>query len=194
MGVDKALLPFQGGPLVEHMRSVVSGVASSCPLQEIILSGAVTGYPSLPDSIPNRGPLGGIHAAMRGCLEKHIEWMVVVPVDMPLMRSEVLAELPGVVTAESSSEDLTVVHFEEYELPLLVRVSEEVLSVLESSLQSGAGGEKLSIRRFIASVAPRRKRVLPVEAYDCFVNTNTADQWRDMLAVANATEVAQEEL
>jgi molybdopterin-guanine dinucleotide biosynthesis protein A len=89
MGADKALALFGGIPLIQvaletlaeaHLSACIAGSRSSLGefAQEI------------PDTFPESGPLGGIHAALAG---SQAEWNLFLPVDLPLMPSSLLASL-----------------------------------------------------------------------------------------------------
>ena len=65
MGRDKALLPFNGAPLVAHIAQILAPI-----FPEIIVVTAneniarAADLPAVADTFANRGPLGGIHAAL----------------------------------------------------------------------------------------------------------------------------------
>jgi molybdenum cofactor guanylyltransferase len=88
MGRDKALLDLAGKPLVQHavlkLRRLTDDVS--------ILSGRpelAAFAPLVPDLRENRGPLGGIEAALAHT--RH-DWIFVLPVDMPFLPTFVLEQ------------------------------------------------------------------------------------------------------
>jgi len=89
MGADKALALFGGIPLIQIALETLS---------EAHLSGCIAGSRSLlgefaqeiPDTFPESGPMGGIHAALA---TSPSEWNLFLPVDLPLMPSSLLASL-----------------------------------------------------------------------------------------------------
>lgn len=90
MGRSKADLPLLGKPLllwqVEKLRSL--GV------QEILLSGQhcpdIPGARVVPDLLPHRGPLGGLHACLSQAAHENC---LVLSVDVPLLPPSALAHL-----------------------------------------------------------------------------------------------------
>lgn len=65
MGRDKALLPFQGRPMIQQICEIAGKVFSSL----VVITGRPENYgfldlPVLPDLYPGCGALGGIHAAL----------------------------------------------------------------------------------------------------------------------------------
>src|SRR5690349_1942483 len=88
MGCNKALLPFRGRTLVEHIASEVSTVTHTVALIGDRALYIILGYPVIEDVFPGRGPLSGIHAALRA---SGAEWSLVVACDMPEMTAGFLS-------------------------------------------------------------------------------------------------------
>lgn len=91
MGTDKALLHFNGRPLIAHAMDILK--AAGLP---VTIAGAqpeahdeLESYaPVLPDSETDLGPLGGICAALA---VSNTEYAVFLPVDLPLLPSSLVA-------------------------------------------------------------------------------------------------------
>jgi molybdenum cofactor guanylyltransferase len=96
MGRDKALLPFEGRSLVEHVASQARGVTDNITLVGAIRRYANLGYPVIEDIFPGRGPLSGLHAALTS---SNSNWNLVLACDMPGLSGEFLIQL--VTRAES---------------------------------------------------------------------------------------------
>ncbi|WP_263384675.1 molybdenum cofactor guanylyltransferase [Granulicella arctica] len=99
MGRDKALLELDGHPLVEHavrkLRTFCSDVhiLSSQPELEIFA-------PLVADIHPGCGPLGGIETAL---LHATHAWSIFLPVDMPFLEADYLAQwAAGVIAARDA--------------------------------------------------------------------------------------------
>jgi molybdopterin-guanine dinucleotide biosynthesis protein A len=81
MGRNKALVPFLGAPLIQRVVQRLAGlgdemiVTSNAPDELAFL-----GLPCLPDRLPGRGALGGLHTALAGASHP---WVAVVACDMP---------------------------------------------------------------------------------------------------------------
>ncbi|GJL85393.1 MAG: molybdenum cofactor guanylyltransferase [Micavibrio sp.] len=84
MGQDKALLDYNGRPLLDHMIDLLQkmGVA------DIYVSGNYEGYHCIPDSEPCNGPAEAIQGVMKE-LNGH-DGALFVPVDMPFLTQDVL--------------------------------------------------------------------------------------------------------
>lgn len=90
MGRDKALLPFRGKTLVEHIAAQVLEAAGS-----VTLIGGPERFqslklPAIADLVPDCGPLGGIITALD---VSTAEWNLVVACDMPSVTAPVLRAL-----------------------------------------------------------------------------------------------------
>lgn len=89
MGSDKALLEFDGRTLLSRAMEVARIVA-----EEVIILGSREKYgdlgPVVEDIYPERGPLGGIHAALSAT---RTELNLVVAVDVPFVPPEFLQYL-----------------------------------------------------------------------------------------------------
>ena len=100
MGRDKALLPFKGRTLVEHIAAAVSLVTGDVSLVAGPGRYHNLGYPVVADVFPACGPLSGIHAALTA---SRAEWNLIVACDMPEVTAEFLELL--LVRAESGDAD-----------------------------------------------------------------------------------------
>lgn len=89
MGRDKALLPFEGGTLLERQ---VALAWSLSPREVWIVGRTEAGFHrpparALPDDVPGQGPLGGLATALRSTRADHV---LLLAVDMPSLTAEFL--------------------------------------------------------------------------------------------------------
>jgi molybdopterin-guanine dinucleotide biosynthesis protein A len=99
MGMDKALLLWEGLPLWEHQMGKLRALGA----RELFLScRSEQGIPALPDvtpvadAWPDAGPLGGIGSCLRVCSSP---LLVVLGIDLPLLPVEFLRRLLGECTS-----------------------------------------------------------------------------------------------
>ncbi|MEK7408011.1 MAG: molybdenum cofactor guanylyltransferase [Acidobacteriota bacterium] len=90
MGRDKALLPFRGATLVEHVAAEVERAAGSVRLVGAPERYRHLPYAVVPDRRPGYGPLGGVETAL---LESQARWNLVVACDMPAVTAAFLGSL-----------------------------------------------------------------------------------------------------
>ena len=90
MGQDKALLPYNGTTLVEHVAKTVSDAAGSVALIGNPERLGNLGLPVFPDELPGSGPASGIYTALR---VSETDWNLVVACDMPAVSAEILRQL-----------------------------------------------------------------------------------------------------
>ncbi len=87
MGKNKALIEFNGKPLVRHMIEILLQTG----LRDVFVSGTVEGYPCIPDARPFFGPaqaMSGIQKLIPG-----YRGYLFVPVDMPFLTPDFLLNL-----------------------------------------------------------------------------------------------------
>jgi len=95
MGQDKRFLLFQGQTLVERSLSLLKNIGSD----QVLISGDLAGYESIPDLLPECGPLGGLHAVVHhielqsGLDKEGRDYLLVIPVDMPYLDEQCLKTL-----------------------------------------------------------------------------------------------------
>lgn len=84
MGKNKALLDYQGTPLIEHMLDILTRAG----LEKTLISGEVEGYECIPDESPFSGPA----EAMKSVIHRFTDYagFLFVPVDMPLLNADML--------------------------------------------------------------------------------------------------------
>jgi molybdopterin-guanine dinucleotide biosynthesis protein A len=145
MGTDKSLLRFGDSTLIEgaieRMRQVTPEVAIVSPRDDLVRYA-----PVIHDIYPDRGPLGGIHAAL--AFSGH-ELNVMLAVDMPFVDPELLKRLLAV--AGESHTAVTAPQTRDGWQPLCAVYRREFAAVAERSLR----GDDYKIDRLFKEVATR---------------------------------------
>jgi molybdenum cofactor guanylyltransferase len=95
MGQPKALLPYRGTTLVEHVAKIVAEATGSVAPASVIVIGdpgslGHLGLPVVPDELPSYGPASGIYTALR---VTNTDWNLVVACDMPAVTADLLRVL-----------------------------------------------------------------------------------------------------
>jgi len=129
MGTDKALLEFEGKPLIACALERLSGFSEIFVSAAAAESYAFTGARIVPDEHPGMGPLGGFISALRAADSDYVCFR---PVDAPLIP----AELHYLIAGACLGKDAAVPTVNGFAEPLLACLSKTALTVLEE-LASG---------------------------------------------------------
>lgn len=98
MGCNKALLPFEGKPLIAHIVDRVQPVVRDLRISTNDADAfAFLGLPLVPDLLPDQGPLMGIASGLRA---SEREWTLMVATDMP---DPPLNQLPAMLDLTATS-------------------------------------------------------------------------------------------
>jgi molybdenum cofactor guanylyltransferase len=131
MGSDKALALFSGTPLIQTALNIL--LAAGVPTR---IAGSRTSLKAfaeeIPDTFPEAGPLGGVHAALS---VSSAEWNIFLPVDMPLMPSSLLTCL--LQRAKRTGALVTVAQLNGRIQPFPVALHREILPFITQRLQTG---------------------------------------------------------
>jgi molybdenum cofactor guanylyltransferase len=92
MGRAKALLPYRGITLVEHIAHTVRDATGSVALIGDPAELGHLGLPVFSDAVSGCGPASGIYTALA---ETATDWNLIVACDMPAISGEILRELLG---------------------------------------------------------------------------------------------------
>ena len=84
MGRDKGAIEWGSGTLLTH---ALKRMRDACPKVVVLGPSVSDGFLSLRDELPNCGPLGGVHSALR---HSRTDWNVFLAVDMPLVPTALL--------------------------------------------------------------------------------------------------------
>ncbi len=179
MGANKALMKFQGEPLIARIAKVLT----SCPaISEILLiTNTPAEYeflhlPSFPDIQPGKGPLGGIYTALS---RTKFSRALVVACDMPFITPELLDYL----CRGSEGAEVCVLESEKGVEPLCAVYAKSCLPVIEKQLRDG----RLKVSDFYPLVKAKIIRLdatLPFYKQSLLANVNTLEE----LATAKKVE------
>ena len=164
MGRDKAMLPWQGRPLIEHQIATLraAGVAT------VHVSGERPDYHGIADSVAHAGPLGGIAGIAMACADAEL---LIVPVDMPRLQPALLQRLLTTTTAGST-------HFVGHVLPMRLRLDPRCRTAL-AELMAADNERHRSLRALQERVGVS---ALPLQAEEelQLVDCNTEQTWREV--------------
>jgi molybdopterin-guanine dinucleotide biosynthesis protein A len=159
MGQDKALLDWNGQPLVTHMIQLLSTICD--PIR-------IVGRQELPDPFPGCGPLGGILTALRS---SETDTLIVTAVDLPFLTPDFLRNLQSHLKVSKHRVLACRIgsHF-----PLCLGLHRELLADVERRLRLS----KLSVHGFIEDSDPE---ILSSPHPAIFQNINTYADYQQAL-------------
>jgi molybdopterin-guanine dinucleotide biosynthesis protein A len=169
MGVDKALVPLLGKPMIEHVLDRVGDMGT----EQIIVTNdpqkySYLGLPLFSDIYVNHGPLGGLHAALAHAAGDHV---LVVACDMPWLNRSLLEYMVSI----RASADVIVPRWTRFPEPLHAVYSRSCLEPVVASLEA----QNLKLISFYSRVRVRyleRDELARIDATGrSFANINTPE-------------------
>ena len=144
MGADKAVLEYEGMTLLE--RAARTALATGMP---VLVAGRsrpdnwpLPNVDFVPDTVPNRGPLGGLETAMRRAAGP----IVALACDLPLLTADALHWLSAQASGQPHEHGLAVLNDGQWE-PLFSVYTPACLPLIERRLAAG----RLSLHGLIES-------------------------------------------
>lgn len=172
MGTDKAFLEFQGTTLLAKALELARAVADEA---------AIVGDPAkfaefgtvVEDIYPRRGPLGGIHAALK---HSETDLNLMIGVDLPLLEIRFLQYL--IQAADESGAVVTVPQAGKHYEPLCAVYRAEFLDAAEQALV--AARNKIDVLFTGISVRTLDDQELAQHHFspEMFRNVNTPEDWK----------------
>ncbi|MFK2891158.1 molybdenum cofactor guanylyltransferase [Dyella flagellata] len=167
MGRDKALLRWQGKPLLEHQMAVLEAAG----VREVKISGDRPDYHGVVDAVPQAGPVGGIAGVAAACVDGEL---LIVPVDMPRLQPALLRRLGE---AQSTA---GCVRFAGHVLPMRLRLDVCCRDLLNALLASSDKHAR-SLRSLQEHVGIHEIDLSAEEATQ-LIDCNTEQTWREVNA------------
>jgi len=170
MGQDKALLPFNGTTLAQHIYQLLKHQLKDVWIsrqkdQELPFSADQIIY----DQSKDKGPLSGISATLKAALKTDkYNGMLIVPVDMPRLQDKTLLPL----LQEGRRMQRPVCYGEQF-MPLYLPVRSDILDFIKQQLKDP------DARKSVASVFFAFEGAQLAEPHDnSLTNTNTIAEWQ----------------
>jgi molybdopterin-guanine dinucleotide biosynthesis protein A len=165
MGRDKALLPWQGRPLIEHQIALLQATG----VDTVRISGDRPDYQGIADPAIHAGPLGGIAGIAAACGDSEL---LIIPVDMPRLQPPLLRRLLTEAIHAGCA------HFTGYVLPMRLRLDPTCRTALDE-LMAADDDRARSLRALQQRVGVSDIVLSPDEA-EQLLDCNTEDTWREV--------------
>lgn len=172
MGVDKAMLPIQGIPMISRVAGMLSGIFS----QVVLLPGDKANYsflqlPHIGDLFEGCGPLGGIHAALHHAAPKPV---FVLACDLPF----VTPPLVNYLLSHLKSAKAVVPSFNGMTQPLCAVYTPQCLQTIDSRLKKGWYGVSRALEEIEHTIIPITEE-LPFYVPNILLNINNEQEYRE---------------
>ena len=165
MGRDKALLPFRGITLLQHVAAAVEQAAGKAVVIGDPERYGKLGYPVWADRVPQCGPMGGVYTALNVTAS---DWNLVVACDMPMLNAPALRYL--IDHALRSSRMCIAAAERQGELqPLCAVYHRRCLPILERAIRERRFAMKSLLSELDTEQVPLERSIL--------ANANTPDDW-----------------
>ena len=172
MGTDKAFLELAGKPLISRAIELARGATTDVQIvgdsEKFAAYGHVIG-----DVYRDRGPLGGIHAALTN---SEAERNLMLAVDLPFLSAEFLKYL--LARSESSNATVTVPSVNGYFQPLCAVYRKQFLTVAERALLESRNKIDALFREVSLCVVSEEDMVANGFDSVIFRNLNTPEEWQ----------------
>lgn len=169
MGRDKALLPFRGRPLIEHVLECARAISIDVTL--------VGDRPDLahyarvvPDEHPGEGPLAAIATALRASSS---DWNIVLAVDLPNLSPELIRFL--VREAQRRNLCAVIPQADGRLQPLCAVYRRDFLAAAEKALATGKRSVEAALRLCPAGYVTEEELMAMGFSARCFINLNTPE-------------------
>jgi molybdenum cofactor guanylyltransferase len=172
MGRDKALLDLAGRPLLRHAIELLDAVTGN-----VRIVGDPAKYGSfgsvIPDIYHDRGPLGGIHAALGN---SKTDLNLILATDLPFVEPEFLRHL--IAIAESTKALVTVPQVGPYFEPLCAVYRKSFAEIVEVALSDSRNKVDALFAEVATRTVPEEEIVAAGFSPAMFRNLNTPQDWQ----------------
>jgi molybdenum cofactor guanylyltransferase len=165
MGRDKALLPWQGRPLIEHQIAVLKAAG----VDAVRISGQRPDYEGIADPVAHAGPLGGVAGIAAACDDAEL---LIIPVDMPRLQPDLLQRLLAGPTSSGST------HFAGHVLPMRLRLDKTCRAAL-AELMAAENDRARSLHALQERVGVNTL-ALNADEEALLADCNTEQAWREV--------------
>jgi molybdenum cofactor guanylyltransferase len=164
MGRDKALLQWQGRPLIEHQMAVLREAG----IDRVQISGERADYQGVADPVAHAGPLGGIAGIAAMCEDGEL---LIIPVDMPRLHSTLLQRLLIAPQAGCA-------HFAGHVLPMRLRLDDTCRAALAELIRASDNRSR-SLRALQERVGVIEIPLSEADTHQ-LIDCNTEEMWREV--------------
>ncbi len=180
MGQNKALLPWRGVPLIQHIVERLREIGDDLLMvtntpQEY----AFLGLPMVPDVIPHGGSLVGLYSGLEAI--RH-PWGLAAPCDAPFVNADLVHYM---LSLREGYQAVVPIIGDRHE-PLHALYHKSCLPAMRRQIDA----DHKRVTSFYSEVRIRFLREEEIDRFDpehmSFLNANTPEDWEEILAVVEA--------
>lgn len=127
MGIDKAYLKISEQTFLEKAKSVLTDLLGA---KQVFISGREDEQ-AIYDVNNCIGPIGGIFSSLVYLNKREFSYVLIIPVDMPFLTKDILGRLLQVI---QDNINLECLYYNNCYLPMAIKISNHVISVVEKSI------------------------------------------------------------
>lgn len=178
-GSNKALVDFQGLPLIQRISVIIAPLFS----EKLLIANTpdaynFLGWPMSGDFYPGCGPLAGIHAALSTI---HAPRCFITACDMPFLSPEVISFLCGL---GGTQWDVVIPWLDEGPEPLCAVYSKSALPIITENLQAGQRKTSTALKQLRLRKVSQGEILEIAPDLTVFYNINRSDDMRNALSHA----------
>ena len=171
MGCDKALLEFRGLPLLRHAMNIAGSVSQDVRIVGDLAKYGVFGQ-VVSDVYSERGPLGGIHAALAS---SGSDLNLILATDLPFLEPGLLHYL--IAAAQNTKALVTVPQIGRYFEPLCAVYRKQFAEVARAALSEGKNKVDALFAPPTTCVISEQEILAAGFNSTMFRNLNTPEDW-----------------
>lgn len=183
MGTDKRFLKINDQTLVERATHLAEKVVTPYKGQ-VLLCGLVPYRDCLPDLTPDQGPISGLYTALEALDYKKDTvppWLLVLPVDMPLLNKNLLNRLIDAVDSRSKALQHEVItpwnaaRFSQFEMPFIIHATSTVKDIV-LTFQNKKNSSNRSFKSLFKQLRSKQLQINASEM-EFMSNVNCPEDW-----------------
>lgn len=167
MQEDKGLKLLNGKPMVKYVLDIITPFFSCVKINTSNSDYAFLGYKLISDDIPEKGPMGGIHTALK---DSRTENIFIVSCDMPFINYKSVKYL-----LQENINLAKVISNKGIIQPLFGIYNKKLISILEEKINTN----QLKMTECIKEIGSEIVEMDFLDEENTFININTVEEFRN---------------
>ncbi len=169
MGEDKGLKLLNGKPMIQYVIEVILPYFSGIKINTGNVKYADLGYELIPDTIPEKGPMGGIYTALKNSSTTEI---FIISCDTPFITPAVVSHLLN----QPRNNHAIVASYNQEIQPLFGIYNRKILPLIEEKMNQN----QLKMKGFLQEIQAEIVEMNEIEKNPVFLNINTKEEFKNI--------------